>query len=237
MPTLTERRARVCSPYSFKRSPYSSHSLLLKWFNRPGEGLRVLDVGCGEGYLAEALAAQGYEVVCVDKPGCGPAALPEHVQFLELDLDEDVATLPGSFSFILCADLLEHLRDPCKVLLGLRSLLAAGGRLVASLPNSGNFYFRWNVLLGKFPAHDRGLFDRTHLHFYTWAGWTDLFSRSGFRIESVEPTGIPVGLALPRWDGTLPIRILERVFYTLARLWKTLFAYQFVVVARREAIE
>src|SRR2546422_936903 len=77
----------------------------------------------------------------------------------------------------------------------------------------------------------------THLHFYTWAGWTDLFSRSGFRIESVEPTGIPVGLTLPRWDGTLPIRILERVFYTLVHLWKTLFAYQFVVVARRETIE
>ncbi len=42
--------------------------------------------------------------------------------------------------------------------------LAEGGRLVASLPNSGNLYFHLNILMGRFPAHGRGLFDRTHLH-------------------------------------------------------------------------
>src|SRR5207249_3657575 len=104
--------------------------------------------------------------------------------------------------------------------------------LVASLPNSGNLYFRLMILSGRFPQDDKGLFDRTHLHFYMWKGWLDLFQGAGFEIEERKVTGIPIGLAAPRWDGTAPVRALESGAYAAARLWPTLFAYQFVVTAR-----
>jgi hypothetical protein len=87
-----------------------------------------------------------------------------------------------------------------------------------------------NVMAGRFPKHDRGLFDRTHLHFYTWSGWADLFLRAGLRIRSVRSTGVPVGLAL---GDTAPVRALEALAYALAKIWKKLFAYQFVVTAER----
>ena len=154
------------------------------------------------------------------------------MKLVEADLDFGMPRLSGPFAFILCADILEHLRDPQKLLLEACPLLAPEGCLLASLPNSGNLYFRLNVLLGRFPAHDRGLFDRTHLHFYTWAGWVELLDSGGFRVEKVMPTSIPIGLAWPRWDRTVPVRLLERFAYNLARWWKSLFAYQFVVVAR-----
>ena len=48
------------SPYQFKASPYSSHTILLANLPEPGQGKRVLDVGCGDGYLGEILAARGY---------------------------------------------------------------------------------------------------------------------------------------------------------------------------------
>jgi hypothetical protein len=103
---------------------------------------------------------------------------------------------------------------------------------VASLPNSGNLYFRLNVLAGRFPQQDRGLFDRTHLHFLAWANWVELFAASGFAIEQCRSSGIPVGLAAPRFADTLAVRAAERLSYELARCWKTMFAYQFVVTAR-----
>ncbi len=217
--------------YEFKPVPYSSHTLLLETLPREGRGRRVLDLGCAHGYLGEILAARGYCVIGVEKPGLAGDRFPETVELVEADLDAGVPPL-GLFDFILCADILEHLHDPPALLRDLRKMLTPGGRLVASLPNSGHAYFRLTVLTGNFPKHDRGLFDRTHLHFYTWRGWTELFYTCGFRIEGVRPSATPFGLALPRWADTLAVRAMDRIANLLARLWKQMFAYQFIVIAR-----
>ena len=88
------------------------------------------------------------------------------------------------------------------------------------------------MLLGRFPQHDRGLFDKTHLHFYAWRNWADLLMRAGYVVEDVVPTVIPFGLVWPRLEGTPIVRGLEGTNYLLARAWRTLWAYQFVVLAR-----
>jgi SAM-dependent methyltransferase len=218
--------------YQLKPGPYSSHTLLLARFPERGAEKRVLDVGCAGGYLAEALAQRGFAVTAIDLPG---TPQPRGVRFLAADLDRGLGEVGGPFDFILCADVIEHLRRPAHFLMECRERLAPGGVLAASLPNSGHWYFRANVLLGRFPRHDNGLFDRTHLHFYTWDGWVKLFAEAGFRIESQQPTTVPFGLALPSLDGTPLVGALERVSRDCARLWKRLFAYQFVVTARPEA--
>jgi SAM-dependent methyltransferase len=228
MVTAVQREAANDSPYTFKPHPYSSHTLLLASLPPEGEGRRLLDVGGGEGYLSEVLAARGYEVVCIALPGSVNSNFPAGVRLVEADLDLEKPELGRRFAFILCGDILEHLRDPQATLVWLRGLLAPEGRLVASLPNSGHAYVRWNVLLGRFPEHDRGLFDRTHLHYYTWDCWQRLFAEAAFEIDSVQPTATPIGMATPALRG------LEWLSYGLARLWKKLFAYQFVVVARPE---
>ncbi len=230
-----EADVAVSSGYEFKPSPYSSHSILLHLLPTEGKGKRVLDVGCASGYMAGHLAASGYQVTGIDKPGAASGNFPKAGIFIPADLDSGLPPLPGTFEFILCADVLEHLREPIKLLRDLRPCLAPGGKLLASLPNSGNLYFRLNVLMGRFPQHDRGLFDRTHLHFCTWDGWAELFSKSGYMIEAAHPTGIPVGLAMPRWEASLLVRLLESAAFGMARVWKKLFAYQFVIVARPEA--
>jgi SAM-dependent methyltransferase len=224
----------AASPYQLKDSPYSSHSLLLASLPPSGNGRRVLDVGCAGGYLGAILAGRGYRVTGIDTPGAALGGYPDRIEMLEADLDLGLPPLTGRFDFVICADVLEHLRRPALLLRELRAVLADGGRLAASLPNSGHAYFRWNVLTGRFPAEDRGLFDRTHLHFYTWRGWTDLFHATGFRIETLRCSGVPIGLALPKWEGSAAVRALERTSYESARLWKTMFAYQFIVTAAPE---
>ena len=223
------------SPYTLKPSPYSSHSLLVAALPESGQGRRVLDLGCAGGYLAALLAARGYRVTGVERPEGVGADFPREVELVEADLDQGLPPLAGEFDFAICADILEHLRDPRRLLDEVRGKLAPGGRLITSLPNSGNLYFRLNVLVGRFPQHDRGLFDRTHLHFYMWANWVELLSSAGYAVETCHPSGIPVCLAFPRFAETLPVRAAERLSYELARFWKTMFAYQFVVAARPEA--
>ena len=73
-------------------------------------------------------------------------------------------------------------------------------------PTAATPIFRWNVLHRRFPRRRPRLFDRTHLHFFTWRGWLDLFQSSGFRIETLRCSGVPIGLALPKWEGTAPVR-------------------------------
>jgi SAM-dependent methyltransferase len=222
------------SPYAFKPGPYSSHTLLITQFPEIGKGRRVLDVGCAGGHLARLLVARGFDVVGIDRPGSGSETFPSIARLVQADLDLGMPSLPEAFEFILCADILEHLRGPQKLLLDLHPHFSSGGRLIASLPNSGNLYFRLNLWFGRFPSHDRGLFDRTHRHFLTWHGWQEMLARTGFVIEKVLPTGMPIGLAFPRWEDSWIMRAIERVVYELARAWMTLFAYQFVVVARPE---
>jgi SAM-dependent methyltransferase len=218
--------------YQFKAEPYSSHSLLMSEFPLNGKGLRVLDIGCWHGYIAALLADRGYSVTGVDFPGT-----PHHDRmcFVAADLNVGLPQLFESFDFILCADVLEHVRDPQQLLRECQGLLTPGGRLIASLPNSGNIYFRLNVLFGRFPQDDRGLFDRTHVHFYTWDGWRNLFTAGGFQLTAVRCSGMPFGLATPRWANSLPVRALERASFELAKAWKTLFAYQFIVNSERKS--
>lgn len=221
------------SVYLLKESRYSSHSLLLKHFPPCQRRERVLDLGCGDGYFAALLSDRGYDVTGVERRGGYTERFPAQVQLIEADLENGLPPLSGRYDHVICADILEHLRRPELILRQIPDVLQPGGRLVASLPNSGNIYFRLNVAMGRFPHHDKGLFDRTHLRFYAWKGWRDLFDSTGWTIISVQSSGIPVGLAVPAaHENSAPVRLAESVCYGLALIRKTLFAYQFIVVAK-----
>jgi len=218
--------------YTFKPSQWSSHSRLLALFPAPGNSRRVLDVGCGDGYLSAILAERGYCVTGLEREGGFSSQFPRTVELIVADLEQGLPQLPGQYGVILCADILEHLRYPDDLLVRLQESLAPGGQIVASLPNSGNFWFRLNILLGRFPQDEKGLFDRTHIRFYMWSGWQRLFASAGLRIVHTEPTAVPVSLMVPPdWQASFPVRVAESVFYGLALIWKTLFAYQFVITA------
>lgn len=218
--------------YTFKASPYSSHSLLLQSFPAEGQGRTVLDVGCGNGYLSALLAERGFAVTGVERRDGYTKPFPDSVALIEADLENGLPDTGRLYDYILCADILEHLRSPRCLLQQLHRITRPGGSLIASLPNSGNIYFRLNILAGRFPQDDKGLFDRTHLRFYMWRGWKELLESTGWKVSAIRSSGIPVGLAVPaRWEHSTVVTVAERVCYGLANIRKTLFAYQFVVTA------
>jgi SAM-dependent methyltransferase len=77
------------------------------------------------------------------------------------------APLAGeSFDAIICADVLEHLRDPRPLLNQLHGFLKPGGSMLMSLPNASHLTVVASLLGGRFPYQKNGLLDHTHLKFY-----------------------------------------------------------------------
>jgi len=143
-----------------------------RWMiDRVPDGSRVLDVGCAGGYVARVLTAKGCIVDGVDldeEAAKAARAVCRCVHVGSLDDEHFLASLAGRYDRILLGDVLEHLRDPVRVVEHLAGLLDGGGRLLISLPNVANWRIRAHLLRGRFEYVDAGLMDRTHLRFYTY---------------------------------------------------------------------
>jgi methionine biosynthesis protein MetW len=199
-----------------------SHELLLAAV--PG-GARVLDVGCAEGYLARELRRRGCAVVGLEGDPAAAAAAREWCDEVVAGDVEDPAVrarVAGPFDRVLLGDVLEHLRDPAAVLRWSRGLLAPGGRAVVSLPNVAHWTARRQLVRGRFPREDHGLFDRTHLHFFTRATARALVEEAGLAVvaEAFAPAPLPLESRVPP---------LGRVRPALVRRWPELLALQVVL--------
>lgn len=100
-------------------------------------GQRLLDAGCGDGYMLEALYATGAEVIALDLSAIRCLRARTRHPHLPV-LKADILTAPfreSCFDVVVAADLLEHLWDPEEGLRCLVSLLAPNGLLVVSIPN------------------------------------------------------------------------------------------------------
>lgn len=199
---------RPTSGYPLRLTPGSSHTTILAWLGQ-GQGRRLLDVG-GGGVMTNWLRSQGWKVLTIDREG-----EPDFT----VDLDTEVPAIFGRFDRVVCADVLEHLRDPAGVLRWLRHMLTPDGRLLVSVPNVGHLYARLTLLRGDWPRHPMGIFDETHRHFWTRSQARGLMTSAGYDITRQGATCAPVG----------PFRRLHAL---VASLWPTLFGYQTVLEAR-----
>ena len=192
------------------------------------DGARVLDVGCAEGYLARALVERGCSVVGVEYDRRAAEVAREVCPQVVVGDVEDPkvrAQVDGPFDRVLFGDVLEHVRDPAAVLRWAARLLAPDGRAVVSLPNIAHWSARRQLLRGRFPQEDHGLFDRTHLRFFTRATARELVESAGLAVESrgVRARGAPAGEPRPG-AGRLGPRLVARR--------PELFALQVVLTCR-----
>lgn len=219
--------------YVWKEIPGSSHDLLRRRVRELPPGLRLLDLGAAGGHLGRAVRDR-----CAYLAGVEPdAELPETARAGYDDWRARGALEAGEwerpFDLVVCGDVLEHLARPEELLERIRGWLRPGGLLLASVPNVANISVRAALLAGRFPYSDRGILDRTHLRFYTRATARRLIRDSGFGVRRVTATAIPYELALPGL-GRAPWRAPVRAFASAsARLWPTLFGYQFVIEAEK----
>lgn len=169
--------------------PASSHGMMLQMI---GSDKRVVEFGCASGYMSRWLAAAGCRVTGVEVDPAMAAQAREvcdEVVVADLDTRRLVDLLPGSaFDVAVYGDVLEHVRDPWRVLGETRSLLADGGSVVMSIPNIAHGNVRLALLRGSFDYQELGLLDNTHLRFFTAKTVQELCLRAGYRIERMERT-------------------------------------------------
>ncbi|MFC5500521.1 methyltransferase domain-containing protein [Caenimonas terrae] len=160
-------------------------------------GSRVLDLGTGSGALGEHLRAHaGCTVDGLTINEQEAAIARPHYRRVEVgDLerpDWHLAFSGEHYDFIVCADVLEHLRQPATALNGCRELLAPGGQILISVPNAGYCGLVAELLHGDFTYRDEGLLDRTHLRFFTRRSLLQFLQAEGWSAGAIEAIERPL---------------------------------------------
>jgi 2-polyprenyl-3-methyl-5-hydroxy-6-metoxy-1,4-benzoquinol methylase len=223
----------VASRYTLKTDPHSSHSVILGWLAE-GRGRRLLDVGAADGLLARLLTERGWKVTALEADPAAAAAGAAHCErMIVADLDAGVPPLPGEFDAVVCADVLEHLRDPLGTLVALRRALAPGGVVAISIPNVAHLWVRLSLLAGRFEYADRGILDRTHLRFFTRRSLRALVAAAGLRVARMTATPVPLYQVVPPRGHGRALAAVHALSAATARALPRLLGYQFVLLASR----
>ena len=134
----------------------------------------VLDVGCNAGanlnYLINNFNNVGFtmgldyneEAIAFAKKSLSHAKVCNLNNLVELE----TLIKNQSFDTIIIADVLEHILYPLDVVKILFSRLKPNGKIIISVPNTGYYTTLINFFLRKWPRNDRGIYDKTHIHFF-----------------------------------------------------------------------
>ncbi len=127
------------------RPLHDINPLRLEWIvsHCPLAGSRVLDVGCGGGILADAMARRGASVLGIDLAGKALKVAQLHaleaqtpnIEYREVSVEALAAEMPGTFDAVTCMEMLEHVPDPASVVRACAQLVKPGGWVFFSTIN------------------------------------------------------------------------------------------------------
>ena len=201
------------------------------------EGSRVLDLGCGSGALGEYL-------VLTRNARCdgltwseaeAQHARPHYGRVVVDDLErcDLTATFAGErYDAIVCADVLEHLSRPERVLAACRDLLTPNGRVLISVPNASYSGLVAELLQGEFRYREEGLLDRTHLRFFTRRSLRRFLRDEHWALESLDT----ITRALPDSEFSVPFDSLPPHVASALLASPDALTYQFIAVAQPLAV-
>jgi len=119
--------------------------LRLGWIESltPIRGKRVLDIGCGGGILADAMARQGAQVLGIDLASKALKVAQLHaleagtqgVEYREISAEALALEQPAGFDVVTCMEMLEHVPDPSSVVRACAALVKPGGHVFFSTIN------------------------------------------------------------------------------------------------------
>jgi SAM-dependent methyltransferase len=225
----------VGDEYTLKQND-SSHATILRWLEHHPPA-NVLDIGCSGGLLSERVRAFGHRITGVDLLEIeGVTDRVDH--FIQANLDQglpDEVAARGPYDVVLCADILEHVRQPEQLLETVRDLLTPGGVLIVSVPNFGHWYARVRTALGLFDYDQRGVLDNGHVRFFTRRGLLRRLRNAGYSVVRQEATGLPLDVLMDGGGGIVRrgLRIVDRRLVTVR---PTLFGYQFICMCEPSAL-
>jgi len=202
-----------------------------------GQDLRVLDVGCANGangqYLIKNASISSIIGIEYDASMAAEAKKSYNHVFVG-DLDNmDISSLLDSerFDYIILGDILEHLKNPWRVLKEMSLFLKPNGKVILSMPNVQHIDVFIHVFVkGVWPHNERGIFDKTHLRFFTQKTIRKLILSAG-----LVPTSMQRAYRLRDRKGSKfkysPIE------WMLKYLFRNLYTFQYIFICERDKVE
>ena len=231
MNLLFDRKFDLQAPeetYDLKVGFTSSHTEAIE-AAKPGN--HVLDIGCGQGYVAQELAAKGCRVTGMDQYVPDVSPCPEQIDFIRWNLDrKEFPVNVSGFDQILMLDIIEHLKEPETFMDELRFAAACKRpEVIITTANIGFAVTRLMLLFGQFNYGKKGILDATHTRLFTFRSLDALLEQSGYKV--LEVRGIPAPFPKALGDNFFS-RALLRMNEMLIRVSKGLFSYQIFVRAQ-----
>jgi SAM-dependent methyltransferase len=190
----------------------------------------ILDVGCGVGDNARVLSQNGYIVDGITlSPGEAAMAKPFLDQVFIKNLEEGLPTLERQYDLVICSHVLEHIAFPAKLMADLKFVLKPKGLLIVALPNLMHYRSRFKLLMGNFDYEESGIWDETHLRWYTFKTGRDLLLKYGFTIEKAWVAG---DLPFLRLLKIIPVKYRKFIYVLLTRISKGFFGSQLLYTAK-----
>lgn len=194
LPKKAGGKSYCVSPDQFNPNPGSAHGIILRNID---EHTKVLDVGCANGFFGEFLKLNkgcwvyGLEldqksVNSIIDRGCFDKVVCCDLENLQNDSAHLIQDGFCEFDFIICADVLEHIKNINEIFLSLTKMLKPGGRMIVSVPNINHVDIVYNLIRGRFNYAPSGILDSTHLRFFTrksFVEWVTLLAQdNGIRL-------------------------------------------------------
>jgi 2-polyprenyl-3-methyl-5-hydroxy-6-metoxy-1,4-benzoquinol methylase len=177
---------------------------------------RILDVGCGDGFMSQEFRKLGMYVIGVDaSPGAVEAAKTRCDEAYVADLGNARLPLPdGCADLIWAGEIIEHVFDTESFLEDLLRVMQPGGRLILSTPNLASWINRISLLFGQQPFFTElgvrksnwgSIFRKAgepagHIRNFTPNGLRHLAVSCGWKFESLHGAGLIVSKSLRGFD-------------------------------------
>lgn len=217
-----------------RRASYTGERLDIQALVTP-DAKRILDVGCSNGSLGAALRKSAPDRIVFglefDLELSREAATKlDQVYLVDLNqYDWQSISDEPKFDCIIFADVLEHLVNPDKVLRGAVQCLADHGSVIISVPNIRHVSAFWSIYIrGSFPRNNRGIFDDTHLRWFTLHDIKKMARSSGLTVRTVASNLRLLDTPVSKINS-----LAEKALRPFANLSfiREFFSYQFIIKA------
>ena len=138
----------------------------------------LLEIGCGDGALLNKLQ-NIYNIIGVDISGYAINKICKIIDVNKIkSMDIEKEDIENTYDIILAFDVLEHLKDPEKVIKKIKNALRKDGVFIFSVPNNYGFF-------GKIMTRIFNYLDKTHVSAYQREKWIRLLINESLNIEII----------------------------------------------------
>ena len=192
----------------------------------------ILDIGCGGGDNAKILfknnnTVDGITLSEIELKEAQPFLRKGYIQNLESGLPH----LTEKYDIVICSHVIEHIAYPEKLLRDIKSILKEDGKFIVALPNVMHYKSRIELLKGNFSSQESGIWDNTHLRWYTFLTAQKLLTENGFIIKKAWVSGEFPFLTVFKF---IPSDIRKKMFNGLTKISKGFFGSQLLYLVQKK---